>query len=312
MPPAFPPLFNNTSVDIDAFSPLSARSPGPSCRYIGWRSMSQRIVRESTKLLRNAYPTLSPRHRPDKVHRRTHTRARLEMSVPAVTIPPDPATGDGLQPGGQPGTQPAGGEHTPGGGDGVPATDPPGADVTNYAQRLKALEDKMERAQATRQAPAATPATPKADSTRTAAELPSTRRRNDERPRSPSRHRARPYTSQSRDRYTLSRSRRYSPRHSRSRGHTRSSSRRRSRSRSHHRRRRSRSRSRASSRSSRLRRSRSTPLRRRTRSPRSPRDLRRDAATSREASRAIDAQYPNMGTSTGRPLPQRRATLEPY
>ena len=116
----------------------------------------------------------------------------------------------------------------------------------------------------------------------------------------------------------------YSPSSTRSRSNRRRSS----RSRSRHRRSTSTSRRLTRSRSPRRRtparrtsrsRSRSRRSRSRHRSPRraahhdlSPRALRRQLEIDAEATDAINAQYPSIGSSTGKYLPRSRATLEPY
>ena len=86
----------------------------------------------------------------------------------------------------------------------------------------------------------------------------------------------------------------------------RSSSRRRSRSRSTHRRRRSYTRSHSKS-------SRHSPSARHDidYDP-SPRSLRKDPRAPRDASQALENQYPTMGKSKGKHLSRSRAMLQPY
>ena len=238
---------------------LSARCTGPSRSSSSWQNMTHRSVRESTKQLRSAY--LTPRR---KNHPSPAVRLRSAMSVPAAqpgtatTVPAEPLVpaGNSQIPAGQPvpGTsdagQPGAGRQVPGRGDGqpipgqLPATPARGVplpgghtptnDMAYYAQRLKTLEDKMERSHRSR-----------SRSTRSRSSRPdsgrrglkssrrSPRRRSAHRPSQP-RSRA-PSSSSTRRPHTRSRSGSHRRRRSRSRTrhrHSRSSSRRRSRSRS--------------------------------------------------------------------------------
>ena len=286
--------------------------------------MSQRHVRESTKRLRNYY-TSFPRTKSKSRKRAIDEDPAQIMAEPANGQPGTGQQGDGQpgigQPGPQPGTSvPAGGQPIPGVTPTTPPRDPP-VDMADYAKRLHALEEKLREREARvspRRSKTARRSTKSRSPSRTSGrrtKSPSAGRsgtHRSSRPRSGSRH----STRSSRPRTS---GRGYSPSSNRSRSGRRRSASRRRRTRSSSRRRtRTRSPARHSSGRRSKSRSRSRSARRsasRHRSPRrtiSPRTLRADQRSAKDAERALDAQYPAMGTSQGNHLHLSRATLEPY
>ena len=302
--------------------------------------MSMRSVRSSTLELRKCYPGLprsikgprcpkntgnSPRNTPTNSNMADGNGAVSAPQVPAGTR--DPAN---LQPAVNPAQQ------DPPAGDGVDGQQNPQADVPvtpprraeDYENRIKALEEQVakqnrERSASRRRHESAARSTKSARSRRSSRSNGSQPRRGDSprkrpssgydgsRPRSgrrgysPSSHRDSPRRSDrrrrshTRDRRTRSRT------HSRS--HTRSRTPSRHRDTSARRDRRSFTRSPSS-----YRRSRNDDRSRRpTRTP-SPRSLRERHGARRDTDRALEAQYPPMGPSTGKRLPTYKASFEPY
>ena len=286
-------------------------------------NMTSRTVRDSTRQLRKCFaePLSRSRSQSRRANRTPCAKkpTMADAGESGAKGPQDPAVipRDGqAEP--APGTQPPGHHiqrtpphQQPGQSPHVspapPAVNP--VDMTDYLVRLKALEDKMEKAHKSKSR--STSRSSKSRDAKSRSSRPrsgSSSRHGSRRQDRPRRLSSRSRTSRrSYDRSTRSRSSSQRRRRSRSHRRSRTTSRRRSRtrSRSHHRK--SRSGSRASSHTS--RRARSTSRRKRSGSPRK---IRSEPSARRDADRAIAAQFPRMGSPTGRPLPTRRATLEPY